>query len=112
MRVTQEVCTEREFKSENREVALPALQGPIGNGLIPALLLEQASRDVLPFVDSMPDPAFFRRTIGNLHPVGRTGKPEDVANLVTWLASAEARRVIGQTWTIDGGRMTKLSLPL
>ena len=64
------------------------------------------------YIDSMPDPASFRRIIGKLHPVGRTGKPEDVANLVAWLASPEASFVTGQTWTIDGGRMTKLSLPL
>ena len=64
------------------------------------------------YIDSMPDPAAFRRDIGKIHPVGRTGKPEEVANLVSWLASEEAGFVTGQVWTIDGGRMAKLSLPL
>ena len=63
------------------------------------------------FVESMPDPAAFRRDIGRIHPIGRTGKPEEVAALVAWLASGEASFVTGQVWTIDGGRMTKLSLP-
>lgn len=63
------------------------------------------------FIESMPDPAAFRREIGRIHPVGRTGKPEEVASLVAWLASAEAGFVTGQVWTVDGGRMSKLSLP-
>lgn len=63
------------------------------------------------YIDSMPDPAAFRRDIGRIHPVGRTGKPAEVAALVAWLASDDASFVTGQTWTIDGGRMTKLSLP-
>lgn len=63
------------------------------------------------FIESMPDPAAFRRNIGRIHPVSRTGRPEEVAALVAWLASEEAGFVTGQIWTIDGGRMTKLSLP-
>lgn len=63
------------------------------------------------FIESLGDPAAFRREIGRVHPVGRTGTPEEVAALVCWLASDEAAFVTGQVYTVDGGRMAKLPLP-
>jgi len=63
------------------------------------------------FIDSMPDPAAFRAQIGRIHPVRRTGSPEDVARLICWLASDDAAFVTGQIYTIDGGRTAQLSLP-
>ena len=63
------------------------------------------------FVASMHDPENFKSKIKLIHPAGRTGKPEDVAHLVCWLASEQATFITGQTYTIDGGRTAKLSLP-
>ena len=63
------------------------------------------------FIESLSDPDAFRAQIGNIHPVGRTGRPDEVARLICWLASEEASFVTGQVWTIDGGRMTQLSQP-
>lgn len=63
------------------------------------------------FVESLGDPHAFRSAIGSIHPVGRTGQPEEVARLICWLASDQASFVTGQVWTIDGGRMAQLSLP-
>ena len=42
------------------------------------------------------------------HPVGRVGKPEDVAALVAWLLSDEAGFVTGQNYVIDGGMTRKM----
>ena len=38
-------------------------------------------------------------------PAGFVGKPKDVARLAIFLASDEARYIVGQTITIDGGQM-------
>ncbi len=63
------------------------------------------------FINSMPDSDHFRKNIGSIHPLNRTGKTEEVASLVSWLASSESSFVTGQVYTIDGGRMAKISLP-
>ena len=36
-------------------------------------------------------------------PLGRLGKPEDVASLVCFLVSDEAAYITGQTFNVDGG---------
>ncbi|MCV0428368.1 MAG: SDR family oxidoreductase [Roseibium sp.] len=65
----------------------------------------------LDFIENMPDPGAFRQNVGSLHPVGRTGKPEEVAALVAFLAAEESGFITGQVYVVDGGRMTRLSLP-
>lgn len=63
------------------------------------------------FIESMDNPSKFRESINSIHPIRRTGTPEDVAKLVVFLASDDAEFITGQTYTIDGGRTSKLSLP-
>ena len=38
------------------------------------------------------------------HPLGRTGRPEEIASLVLYLASNQASWITGATYSIDGGR--------
>ena len=41
--------------------------------------------------------------LGKLHPIGRVGKPEDIANGVVFLASTESSFITGTELVIDGG---------
>jgi len=44
-----------------------------------------------------------KQAVRDVHPMRSFGEPEDIANLVNWLASDEARYASGQLWVIDGG---------
>ncbi|MBO0132229.1 SDR family NAD(P)-dependent oxidoreductase [Agrobacterium burrii] len=44
-----------------------------------------------------------KEAVRNVHPIRNYGTPEDIANLVNWLASDEARYASGQLWVLDGG---------
>ena len=44
-----------------------------------------------------------KKAVRDVHPIRSYGTPEDIANLVNWLASDEARYASGQLWVIDGG---------
>lgn len=78
------------------------------NAVAPGWIDTELNED---FIESMDDPNLFRASIGSIHPVGRTGTPEEVAALVAFLASDDANFITGQIYTIDGGRTAKLSLP-
>lgn len=63
------------------------------------------------YVDTHPDREAVIAALALLHPIGRVGSPEDVADVVVWLAGNESRFVTGQVITIDGGRTARPSLP-
>ncbi|KIC09091.1 short-chain dehydrogenase [Leisingera sp. ANG-M1] len=44
-----------------------------------------------------------QQAVRDVHPTRTYGTPEDIANLVNWLASDEARYASGQLWVLDGG---------
>ena len=44
-----------------------------------------------------------QQAVSDVHPMRTYGTPDDMANLVNWLASDEARYAAGQLWVLDGG---------
>lgn len=91
--------------------AIAVDHGPDGvrcNAVAPGWIDTPLNED---FIESMPNPAAFRQQIGAIHPLRRTGTPQDVAQLICWLASKDAHFITGQIYTIDGGRTAQLSLP-
>lgn len=49
---------------------------------------------------------------GRMHPIGRIGRPEEVAELIAFLAGPRAGFITGGEYTIDGGMMAALGVQL
>jgi NAD(P)-dependent dehydrogenase (short-subunit alcohol dehydrogenase family) len=49
-----------------------------------------------------------RDRLAGLHPSGRLGRPEDIANAVLFLMCPESEFLTGETITVDGGRQVVL----
>ena len=49
----------------------------------------------------------FLDTFKSMHPIGRVGDPEELANVVVWLLSDKASFVLGHTLLVDGGYVSR-----
>jgi len=54
-------------------------------------------------ISQSPDPSSVRKDRIAVHPIGRLGKPEDIAGLAVYLASDESSWVTGAAFPVDGG---------
>jgi len=66
-------------------------------GYIWTPMVEGVGRDFAGGLDA------FRRQMGDLHPLGHVGEPDDIAYGIVYLASDEAKFVTGSELVIDGG---------
>ena len=53
------------------------------------------------------DYARFLEQTKNNHPLGKLGQPEEIAELILFLASDKAAWITGATYSVDGGRFNK-----
>jgi glucose 1-dehydrogenase len=73
--------------------------GPMGitvNNVAPGAIETPMNRELLN------DPERVKPLLANI-PLGRIGKPPDVASLTAFLASADADYITGSTFVVDGG---------
>lgn len=93
--------------------AIAAAKGGI-NGLVQAAAASYVSRNIrinavapglvdtplaAPLLGSEQSRAFSEK----MHPLGRVGRPANIASLIAWLLTEDADWVTGQIWSVDGG---------
>jgi len=55
-----------------------------------------------------PDPQSVYDACARMHPLGRIAKPEEIAEVIAFLAHPSSSFVTGAIWTVDGGLLTPI----
>jgi NAD(P)-dependent dehydrogenase (short-subunit alcohol dehydrogenase family) len=63
------------------------------------------------FIANQSDPVYFRKAFDEMHPIGRVGTIDEVANVFVFLASDESSFVTGANYEVDGGLGVKGEQP-
>lgn len=84
-----------------RQLAMELAPGVRVNAVAPGLVRTQLAR-------ALWEP--FEEQVSAALPLGRIGEPDDIADVITFLAGADARWMTGQTLVIDGGGQIRSSL--
>ena len=58
-----------------------------------------------PMIDRLRGDPILAAALESMHPMGRMGRPEEIASAVVWLCSDAASFVTGHTMVIDGGNL-------
>jgi NAD(P)-dependent dehydrogenase (short-subunit alcohol dehydrogenase family) len=78
------------------------------NLILPALV--EDTELAIPIFGKENIPDFYNR-LRNLHPLGRNGKPKDIADAALFFASEESSWITGVMLSVDGGRHLTTNRP-